>query len=91
MRKPDKASQRYNPSACAQACMPVGDYVYDLERYVQYLEHVIKSFRHEKSTAYPMGCWCQACQNNPMVHEHSRSCQDAQKVMAQVDDDDDES
>jgi len=49
------------------------------------LEQIIINMRHEKSKAYPDGCWCGACKNDPNLGgRHLPHCLLAQEAMKGV-------
>jgi len=51
------------------------------ERNMDLIGHSLVLLRREKSKAYPEGCWCDACLNNPNVTEHTKACKNAQTTL----------
>jgi len=51
------------------------------ERNMNMIGHALVLLRKEKSDAYPKGCWCDSCLNNPNVTEHTEACKVAQATL----------
>ena len=51
------------------------------ERNMDMIGHSLVMLRREKSDAYPEGCWCDACSNNPNVTDHTTACKVAQHTL----------
>ena len=51
------------------------------KRNMDLIGHSLVMLRREKSDAYPDGCWCDACSNNPNVTEHTQACKVAASTL----------
>lgn len=50
------------------------------EKNINQIGHALVLLRREKSSAYPDGCWCDVCINNPNVTKHTKACEYASAI-----------